>query len=126
MKILAIDWRGFALLQTVIADNAGNPQSIIAKQVIATSLLRATVLFEIAPGADSGLVTPEGQRQQFAGLTQTFKSFDRYESIDFAQLGPERSGDWNASITTQSNPASASIVAASSVELLFQTSDFLT
>ena len=94
MKILAIDWRGFALLQTVIADYAGNPQSIIAKQVIATCLLRATVLFEIAPGADSGLVTPEGQRQQFAGLTQTFKSFDRYESIDFAQLGAERSGDF--------------------------------
>jgi len=94
MKILAIDRRGCALLQTVIAHYTGNPQPIIAKQVIATSLLCATVLFEIAPGADSGLVTPEGQRQQFAGLTQTFKSFDRDESIDFVQLSSERSGDF--------------------------------
>jgi hypothetical protein len=94
MKLLAIARRGFALLQTVITHHAGNAQSIVVKQVIAASLLCTTVLFEIAPGADSGLVTPEGQRQQFAGLTQTFKSFDRYESIDFAQLGRERSGDF--------------------------------
>ena len=93
MKILAIGRRASTLLQAVIAHHTGNSQSIIAKQVIATSLLCVTVLFEIAPGADSGLVTPEGQRQQFAGLTQTFKAFDRYESIDFAQLRTKRCGD---------------------------------
>src|SRR5215204_391894 len=75
--------RGFgSLTHAVVANNAGDAEVVVGKDMIAVDALRLPVHLERAPLLDCGFIAPEGERQHLARLRETFKALDRDEAVD--------------------------------------------
>ena len=81
----AVGWCLGAVVHAVVADHAGDAQAVVSKVGFSSAGLCPTMSFELSPADDCLLVAPKRQRQDLAGLGQTFEAFDRNEPIDLLQ-----------------------------------------
>src|SRR4051794_20796464 len=81
----AVVWCLLAIIHAVVADDAGDTQMIVGKNVCAALGLGTPVLHRVAPGRNGRVVAPERQRQDLALLGQALEPLDRDEAVDGLQ-----------------------------------------
>lgn len=82
-----------ALGHAVVAADLGDPEAVVGEDLAAAPGLRKAMLGEVPPGLDGGLVAPEGERDELAGLADALEALDRDEAVDPFQERPELGGD---------------------------------
>ena len=82
-----------AIGHAVVSDDARDAQAVVGENAGASSSLGRAVRMQVAPRRDRGLIAPERQRQELAGLAQAFETFDRDEAVDRLQLRAQGGSD---------------------------------
>ena len=88
----AVGWRLLALEHAVVAYHCGNAQPVIGENAGTAARLREAVRFQAAPALDRILIPPERERQDLAVIREAGETLDRYEAVDFLELGPQIRG----------------------------------
>src|SRR5258708_9607300 len=81
-----------ALCHSIVADDGGNAQAIVAEDSTAPGRLRCPMGSVAAPLRDGSLVAPDGHRQQLVGVSKTLEPFNRDESVHMLQLNAQARG----------------------------------
>src|SRR5712671_5463800 len=80
------------LCHSIVADNGGDAQAIVAEDSITACRLRCAMPGVAAPLRDSGLVVPEGHGKQLVGVSKTLEPFHRDKSVHMLQLNAQARG----------------------------------
>src|SRR5262249_41364712 len=81
-----------ALCHSIIADDSGNAQAIVAEDSLTACRLRRAMPGVAPPLRDSSLVAPEGHRKQLVGTSKTLEPFNRDKSVHILQLNTQTRG----------------------------------
>src|SRR6266849_1187334 len=80
------------LHHSIIADDGGNAQAIVAEDSFTACRLRCPMPGVAAPLRDSTLVAPEGHGKELVGISKTLEPFNRYKSLHMLQLTAQARG----------------------------------
>src|SRR5229473_4589494 len=77
---------------SIVADDGGNAQAIVAEDSTAACRLRCAMGGVAAPLRDGSLVAPEGHGKQLVGVRKTLEPFNRDKSVHMLQLNAQARG----------------------------------